>query len=81
MLKLETYVCNDCGAEFQAACFTEFEEKERKHKCKMPNKKVLRTAELQQQLIVERTNDQVTNAIEQYKFEKLIRRGVLVCSQ
>ncbi len=81
MLKLDTYVCDDCGAEFQAACFAEFKKKERKHKCKTVNKRVARTRELEQQLVVERANDQAVNAIERHNFNNLLRQGVLICSQ
>ena len=76
MLKLDTYVCDDCGAEFQAACFAEFKEKEKKHKCKTANKRVVRTMELEKQLVAE----YVVNVIEQHEFDKLVRQGVVVCS-
>ena len=80
MLKLDTYVCDECGEEFEAACFAEFKEKEKKHKCKTVNRRVVRFNELEQQSVVERVKDQATNAIEQYKFDKLVRQGVVVCS-
>lgn len=80
-LKLDTYVCNDCGAEIQAACFAEFKKKEREHKCKPISKRVARTNELRQQLVMENINDQAINAIERNKFDKLIQQGAVVCSQ
>jgi len=81
MLKLETYVCDDCGAEFQSACFAEFKEKEKKHKCKLVNKRVARTNERKQKQVAQGWEDSVADVIEQCNFNNLVRQGVVVCIQ
>ena len=77
-IQLETFVCSECGEEFEAACFVEFEEKKKKHKCKPANKRAMRTIELQQanddQYLVDLTADRIA----QHNFNKLVGQGVIV---
>jgi len=70
-VKIETFVCSDCGEEFEAVCQAEFEEKKKMHKCKPANKRVARAKELEQQRVV-------VDGIEAYNFNKLIRQGVII---
>jgi len=78
MLSVETFVCSECGEEFEATCLAEFEEKKKKHKCKPVSKRVVRTAELQQQQTEQVVNDVVVNRLEEHNFDKLIRQGVII---
>lgn len=44
----------------------------------MSNKKVQRTQERQQTVMLDAINEASMNNIEEYKFEKLVRTGVIV---
>lgn len=78
MLTVETFVCSECGEEFEASCLVEFEEKKKKHKCRKTNKRVARTVKLQNQMDEQFIDDTAVNNIEQHNFDKLVRRGIIV---
>jgi len=77
-LILETFVCSECGTDFEASCLAEFEEKKKKHKCKRPNKRRIRTQEYLECQTEAFVNDLVVDRVEQHNFDKLIRQGVIV---
>lgn len=73
-----THSCEICRMEFQVSCFSELQDKLRKHKCIKVNKRVERTAQLQQNQIDQFVEDTVVDRIHQYKFDQLVRRGIFV---
>jgi len=77
-VKIETFVCSDCGEEFEAVCQAEFEEKKKMHKCKPANKRVALAKELEQQQFERAVQSVVVDGIEAYNFNKLIRQGVII---
>lgn len=77
-MQVETFVCDKCGKEFEAACLAEFEEKKKKHQCKIPNKRVARTRNLQRQQAEQAVDFVVVNRIQDFNFDSLIRQGVIV---
>ena len=81
MMQTETYVCDDCGTELEVACFSELEEKKKKHKCRRVNKRVSRANEAQRNLNIERLNDAINSRIEQCRFDKLVQQGMIVCER
>jgi len=50
-MKFQKHKCNVCGEQFSATCFSGLQEKFRKHRCCIPNKKVIRTEKLVQSQI------------------------------
>lgn len=75
---IETFVCSDCDAEFEASCQIEFDEKKKKHRCKPISRRVVRTYELQQQQNEQYIDDLVTDRIQEHNFNQLIKQGAIV---
>ncbi len=77
-MNLSRYGCEYCGEEFEAACLSELKRKKAAHKCRLPNKRVMRTVELQQEQADQFVRDVAVDRIQQYNFEKLLRTGMIV---
>jgi len=78
MLNLARYSCESCGEKFEAACLNELQEKKAKHKCVKANKRVERTAKVQQAHADQFVEDVVVDRIHQHKFDQLVEQGVIV---
>lgn len=77
-METQIYNCDKCGMKFQAACFSELQEKLRKHKCSSVNKRVERTKQLQQAKVDQFVNDTTVNRIEEHNFDQLVKQGMIV---
>ena len=78
-MEIETHYCTKCEEPIQAACFLELQAKLAKHVCaKMPNRRIQRTAQLEQARLDEFVNDTAVNRIEASNRQKLIQQGILV---
>ena len=78
-MEIETHHCISCEEPIQAACFLELQARLAKHVCaKMPNRRIQRTAQLQQDLVDEFVNDTAVNRIEASNRQRLIQQGILV---
>ena len=77
-MEFQTHNCDECGEQFQVACFSELQEKLKKHKCHKVNKKVERTAELQQAQSDRFVHDVATDRIHQHNFDQLVQQGMIV---
>jgi len=77
-MQTQTRNCNVCGMKFEVTCFSELQEKLKKHKCVKVNKRAKRTAEVQQAQTNQFVQDVATDRIHQHRFDKLVKRGVLV---
>ena len=67
-----------CGMEFEVSCSSELQEKLKKHKCATVNKRVERTAKVQQTRIDQFIEDTAVDRIHQYNFDQLVRQGIFV---
>lgn len=64
--------------KFEVSCESELQDKLRKHKCVRVNKRVERTAQLQQAQVDQFVEDVATDRIHQHKFNKLVEQGMIV---
>ena len=79
MIDVQTHSCRACGEQFVVACLTELQQKLKTHCCKSSiNKKRERSEQFRQDRIALFVHDTVVNRIEQYRFDKLIKQGMLV---
>lgn len=77
-MNFQVHSCDICGERFRVTCFSELEEKLRKHKCPNVNKRVERTKQLQQAKIDQFVSDTTVNRIEEHNFDQLIEQGIIV---
>jgi len=77
-MRLQKHKCNVCGEQFSVVCFAELQEKFRKHRCHVPNKRVVRTEQLVQSQMEQVAQDMTTNNIEQHNFNRLVQQGIVV---
>lgn len=76
-MNLAKYNCGICGMEFEAACFSELQEKLKAHRCPNANKRVERTKQLQQAKTMQFVNDVAVDRIHQHKFDQLVNTGMI----
>ena len=77
-MRLVKVKCELCGTELEAACLSELQSKQSRHKCVRVNKRVARTQALQQGLLNSFLADTAVNGIEEHNFNKIIHRGLIV---
>lgn len=64
--------------EFDVSCFSELQDKLKKHKCVKVSKRVERTRQLQQDQIDRFVADVAVDRIHQHKFDQLVQQGTFV---
>jgi len=77
-MDFQVHSCDVYGERFQVVCFSELQEKLRKHKCPNVNKRVERTKQLQQAKVDQFVNSVAVDRIHQHKFDQLVNTGVIV---
>jgi len=77
-MELQKHSCDVCGKQFQVACLSELLEKLKKHKCVKVNKRVKRTAQLQQAHVDHFIEDVTVDRINQHRFDQLVNSGMIV---
>ena len=80
-MSFETYVCDDCGLEIEAACLLELQRKKRTHKCQPTSKRVLRTKAFQQQQGEQFIQDLTADRLAQHNFDRLVQQGMVVAAR
>jgi len=77
-MDFQTHNCDICGEQIQVACFSELQEKLKKHKCVKVNKRVERTKQLRQAKVDQFVKDVTVDRIHQHRFEQLVSTGMIV---